>query len=498
MVEGVLQNLLRRREVIALAVLLVLFCLHTDWNLSRRNGGIDLRNRVVGARLLLEGRDPYFFRWSGKEKEELIDPWVGPRQLANRCTVTPPMLALYAPFSSLRYRTQQKIWFFIETGLAFVLLGLIVHQTPPARRATVLFVFLLVFVFSECWRMHIERGQIYVLYAGLAAFSAWLALRYQQHFLAGMVLGLLTVLRPVFIFTCLPFFLDRRWRVLAGGCVGILLALTMSVASLGARNWGTYFRAMDAHARTHLQMKERADTLRRLERLYSPELRRIKGVVTTDTDFEDLIVYIDEDAEADEIQTQAEEVLAFGLKVAEAGLVVRRAYPPKIEGSRRIYNHVYFPTGSSGFMRVFRELDLDDPLQAMKLLFLVVAVLYTGALWRFQSGSGSMLINFVTATALVVMVEFFLPAPRYVYMNIGWAVPLLLLIGHFGMARTFSGVPGVILAFGLVMSFGLLTPSWDDEAWGDWAMLAYWAWTLPQLGSWNEAVQDEAVSGQDG
>src|SRR5580704_4496517 len=39
-----------------------------------RYAGIDFRNRIVGARVLLTGQDPYTFCWQPGMPEELLDP----------------------------------------------------------------------------------------------------------------------------------------------------------------------------------------------------------------------------------------------------------------------------------------------------------------------------------------------------------------------------------------------------------------------------------------
>src|SRR5207253_10639814 len=49
--------------------------------------GVDLRNRVVGARVLLAGEDPYAFRWQPGLPLELLDPVYDPK--AHRLTVPP-------------------------------------------------------------------------------------------------------------------------------------------------------------------------------------------------------------------------------------------------------------------------------------------------------------------------------------------------------------------------------------------------------------------------
>ena len=59
----------------------------------------DLRNRVVGARVMLVGHDPYTFFWQPGMPEELLDPVHEPK--AHRLTVSPPTLLIYAVVAPL-------------------------------------------------------------------------------------------------------------------------------------------------------------------------------------------------------------------------------------------------------------------------------------------------------------------------------------------------------------------------------------------------------------
>lgn len=70
--------------------------------------GTDLRNRVVGARLVIEGIDPYFFKWTPVWSERFCDPLDDPNNLLSRVSVPPTVLALHSVIARLPY-LQQKI-----------------------------------------------------------------------------------------------------------------------------------------------------------------------------------------------------------------------------------------------------------------------------------------------------------------------------------------------------------------------------------------------------
>ncbi|HCX72270.1 MAG TPA: hypothetical protein DHM37_00980, partial [Candidatus Cloacimonas sp.] len=77
-------------------------------------GGIDLRNRIVGARLIELDKDPYFFKWNDTYSDKLRDPNDIPGFEANRVTVTPGTLQIYSLFDSYSYKFQRNLWSFFQ------------------------------------------------------------------------------------------------------------------------------------------------------------------------------------------------------------------------------------------------------------------------------------------------------------------------------------------------------------------------------------------------
>ena len=65
--------------------------------------GTDLRCRVVGARAMMLGMDPYFMPAKTDQVQTLQDP---DRYAAvcTRCTYAPTLLCLYMPFANLSYQ----------------------------------------------------------------------------------------------------------------------------------------------------------------------------------------------------------------------------------------------------------------------------------------------------------------------------------------------------------------------------------------------------------
>ena len=74
----------------------------------------DLRNRVVGARLMLEGIDPYFFKWQPGLSERFYDPLADPRKPLSKLSVPPTVLILHSTIAKLSYLQQKLIWLVVQ------------------------------------------------------------------------------------------------------------------------------------------------------------------------------------------------------------------------------------------------------------------------------------------------------------------------------------------------------------------------------------------------
>ncbi|MCK4696052.1 MAG: hypothetical protein KAT74_09825, partial [Candidatus Cloacimonetes bacterium] len=55
------------------SIIIAAICISFDTMNTLKYGAIDLRNRVVGARLLLKGEDPYYFKWDNDTPEYYVD-----------------------------------------------------------------------------------------------------------------------------------------------------------------------------------------------------------------------------------------------------------------------------------------------------------------------------------------------------------------------------------------------------------------------------------------
>jgi len=231
-----------------MAGLAVLVSFGIDFSNSAQGGAIDLRNRVVGARVLAHGIDPYHYQWREGEPPEYCDPLRDPNIPVSRATAAPPVIMLHLVFAPLPYRAAQYLWL-VAQWLLLLGTGWLCFRAcaTPAQRGLVV-VAVVGFTYTAGWRLHAERGQVYVLLSFL--FACWLTATLDpkrgNSFLAGFIGGFLGTLRAPFLLL-LPFLALHRRGQLAGAAVGLLLGSGLPVL-FHPGIWSDYSSAMNTRS----------------------------------------------------------------------------------------------------------------------------------------------------------------------------------------------------------------------------------------------------------
>ncbi len=174
-------------------------------------GGTDLRVRVVGARALVRGINPYTIQDSARLDPDLRDP---DQQGLNRCTYPPTLLCFYAPLSSLKYPTQRVAWAILE-WCAFFASVLVLSTCIKSRDARCWFFVAAVGLFGSSffWRLHVERGQYYIFVVLLTSIGMLLLLKTQHAVAAGIFWGFAICLRPTVGLLVLPWLMSSQRRI---------------------------------------------------------------------------------------------------------------------------------------------------------------------------------------------------------------------------------------------------------------------------------------------
>jgi hypothetical protein len=234
----------RPRVLFVVALVVAAFNFALSCGDVQRFGGADLRPRVVGARLLVLGVDPYRpLPEALSQNERLLDPR-GPYRDATRCTYTPPLLAIYALFAWLPYLTQRLLWFALEwASLLFSIAWLARTIRPREARHWFVIPALVFFAGGSFWRLHVERGQYYSLILLLLAWSASeLIARRHDDWRAGVGLGIAAALRPTVLVVAAPLWLlgYRKAAVATMAAAATVVVLLLPVS--GVVFWKDYVR----------------------------------------------------------------------------------------------------------------------------------------------------------------------------------------------------------------------------------------------------------------
>jgi glycosyl transferase family 87 len=232
-----------------LVALALLVSFGVDFANMAQGGAIDLRNRITGVRLMEHGIDAYHYKWHEGEPAEYCDPFNNPNLTVSRTTSTPALLMLHLPLAVLPYRLAQVLWLFLQWLLLLGTGWLWLRACATSRARWLVALAVTGFTYTAAWRLHAERGQVYVLLTFF--FAWWLTATLDPKartracgngFIAGFLAGFLATLRPPFVLL-VPFLALHRRGQLAGAAVGLLLGLGLPMV-WEAGCWPDYFSAM--------------------------------------------------------------------------------------------------------------------------------------------------------------------------------------------------------------------------------------------------------------
>jgi hypothetical protein len=224
-------------RVAALVALAVAFLTLRD---VRTNCGADLRNRVVGARVMLAGHDPYSFVWQPGMSEQWLDPVDDPK--VHRLTVPPPTLWLYAPIAPLPYPAQRLVSYVCEWTALLASVLLLVRLLPRQRHRVIFLLGTALFlVASDVWRLHVERGQVYVIHLLVLSLALYfLRRRGLDSIAAGVALGVLALMRPNLLLFAPALLVLGRWRSAAATGAVFGAGVLLTVSAMHPQTWPSY------------------------------------------------------------------------------------------------------------------------------------------------------------------------------------------------------------------------------------------------------------------
>ena len=399
-----------RRYVVGVCLVVLLVCAGVDAYNTVHHAGADFRPRVVGYRLLKSHQDPYVFRWMPGMSDRYIDPFLPSGLELTRTTVSPTTLLLQVPLEPLSYQNQRIAWLVVQWALLLAMVGLGWKWLTGVDRWVYVSAAVLFFAGAAFWRLHVERGQVYVAYAFVFACVALFARRRTVwgDVAAGLVLGVAIALRPPYVLVLIPLVIGRRWVLGAAGIVGAAAAAAVPLA-YRSTIWQEYSRAMAAQGRQYLQY--------------------------------------------------------FGPTPPTAD----NWYPQVIEG-RTFWSAPVFATVDAAVAKLATRMGIVATPARLELgLVIVIAGLVVAFWWAGRGRVHRVEVLLLQGGVLAYVAEFFLAGTRYSYRDIMLLPLLLLVLVVFGSAElgqskwSWLGLAGLVLGCVGVTSLPIGTGGFDDN-----------------------------------
>jgi len=218
----------------------------------------DLRNRIVGARMIEDGRSPYFYHWKNGDGLRYYDPQAFDTNEPSISTSTPFLHHLLTPIANLPQARILNIWLVIQYLLLTVMtvLAFRIARTVEQQQAVLLLV--LIFLLTNAWKSLTWEGQTYLLIP-FFALVAYIFTRppraIGRSVAAGAAAACLVLLRPNTLVFFLPFlFLLKRfpfsWKA-AFLIPGLLLGGWVLLSPRENGLWRDYARMVQEQIKVH-------------------------------------------------------------------------------------------------------------------------------------------------------------------------------------------------------------------------------------------------------
>lgn len=219
----------------------------------------DMRGRVVGARLVKDGRSPYYYCWYPGDSMRYFEGAIldSPRVTVKRVssvTASPAILRAMIPF--VEYHEYQIDWgsFILFHCLFMIGIGLALYYTPR-KHWHITLLLLIPFVLTDGWYNHTLAIQYYLLFGFLFLLISLLLFN-KKEALAGLLLAVLILFRPNAIVFLLPFFIagfKYRKFILATTTGIIVYAVAALLNPFEKSLWQDYFESLKGHEAIHMR-----------------------------------------------------------------------------------------------------------------------------------------------------------------------------------------------------------------------------------------------------
>ncbi len=228
-----------------------------DSRLEARYPG-DLRNRVVGARLIEDGISPYFYKWKKADGIRYYDPAAFDSLKVSNITASPFFLHLLRPVADWPQRTISRFWLAAEYLFFLLTVGIALLLARNRQQQLAVAITAILFLFTESWKSHIMAGQMYLLVPCLAILFYYFLTRQNNiggALAAGVIAATLVLVRfntILFFFPFLPLINRYSRSFLVAFAVPVILLFVGTVIDKQERNlWLDYKESVAQQIKVH-------------------------------------------------------------------------------------------------------------------------------------------------------------------------------------------------------------------------------------------------------
>lgn len=223
----------------------------------------DMRNRIVGSRIMKDGGSPYFSIWKEGDTVRYYDTYVAPNAVMSPATSTPFFHYVNGLIADLPQYQFNSIWLLLEyVALAACLL--LAMLTTPAPRSRKIFYLLagitIFFTYTVGWRIHVHTGQNYI-FVPLLAMACYYAVMQKMNWLHLLLFGVaacsLVLVRPIAVLFLLPhlFYLKSYYKWFCSAAILMLVYVGFVFSNpVQKTNWSDYFKSVQTGIALHQQL----------------------------------------------------------------------------------------------------------------------------------------------------------------------------------------------------------------------------------------------------
>jgi hypothetical protein len=167
----------------------------------------DLRNRVVGARLIADGKSPYFYKWKPEDGMRYYDPANFNTNIISNTTASPFLHSLVIPFSNLSQRTISFMWL-LGQYIILIGMGLVAYRYAQGAGKHACLLLTGIFPYTDGWIRHVLTGQFYLLIPFLLFITYILLAGRQKNWrliIAALCAVMVVLIRPFAALSFIPF-----------------------------------------------------------------------------------------------------------------------------------------------------------------------------------------------------------------------------------------------------------------------------------------------------